>query len=58
MRAKYTLNIVYSVTYGKCHAQTGKVMTKFSVVTNQLLITMAGLIMDYLSSSRIRKEAF
>ena len=28
--------------------QTGKIMTRSSVITNQLLIAMAGLITDYL----------
>ena len=31
--------------------QTGKIMTKSSVITNQLLIAMAGLITDYLFST-------
>ena len=31
--------------------QTGKIMTKSSVIVNQLSRTMAGLIIDYLFSS-------
>ena len=33
------------------HRQTGKIVTKSSVITNRLLIAMAGLIIDYLFSS-------
>ena len=40
----------YSITYGKSHIQTGKIMTKSSVITIRLSITMAGLIIDYLFS--------
>ena len=43
--------IKYTVTHSKSHAQTGKIMTKSSVITNRLSITMAGLIIDYLFSS-------
>ena len=41
-----------SITYDKRHAQTDrhKIMTKSSVITNQLSITMAGLIIDHLLS--------
>ena len=46
-----TKYIQYSVTYGKSHAQTGKIMTKPLVITNRLSITMAGLIVDYLFST-------
>ena len=38
------------ITYGKRHAQTGKIMTKSSVITNRLSITMAGLLIDYVSA--------
>ena len=39
----HTLNM----TYGKSHAQTGKIIIKSSVITNRLSITMAALIIDY-----------
>ena len=35
----------------KGHAQTDKIMTNSSAITNPLSITMAGLIIDYLFSS-------
>ena len=41
--------IKYNIWNG--HAQTGKIMTKASAITNRLSITMAGLIIDYLFSS-------
>ena len=46
---------MHMVKYGKNHAQTesqtDKNMTKSSVITNRLSITIAGLITDYLFSS-------
>ena len=41
--------VKYSI--GKIHAQTGKIMTKSSVITNRLSVIMAGMIIDYLFSS-------
>ena len=41
--------VKYNIRNG--HAQTGKIMTKSSAITNQLSITMAGLIIAYLFSS-------
>ena len=40
---------IHTIKYNiwKDHAQTGKIMTKSSAITNQLLITMAGLIIDF-----------
>ena len=35
----------------KCHAQIGKIMIKSSAITNQLSITVTGLIINYLFTS-------
>ena len=41
---------IHTVEY-KGHAQTGKIMTKSSVITNRLSITVTGLMVDYLFRS-------